>query len=151
MKLYWIVAQEEHANAQNIEYSYSEYTYDVCSVKLNKYEAYNLTKEGSITLATAMDEWSKNNQGDFPMTVVGYEVVGYPNLHNSTLQTATYFFLDDGRVLFASAITLLRNFFDIISKFGTPSENGGLKLSVKMAKNKDKSYYIVKIHGVGNE
>lgn len=44
----------------------------------------------------------------------------------------------------------MREFFNIIAEFGIPSQNKGIKISIKMINKNNKSWYLTKIIGTGN-
>ncbi|WP_208436949.1 hypothetical protein [Bartonella taylorii] len=96
----------------------------------------------------------ENNDDEFKCTVVGYlvEKREYPIKNNNdgkiSSQDVAYLYLNDGRVLFVTAHTALRDFFEIVNQFGLPSDNKGLNISISLIK-KDKSWYMMKILGAG--
>ncbi len=54
----------------------------------------------------------------------------------------SYLYLDDGRVLFITAYTASRGFFEIVKRFGVLSENNDIK-RIK----KEKKWYLIKTLG----
>ncbi|UTO28240.1 hypothetical protein [Bartonella harrusi] len=66
-----------------------------------------------------------------------------------SVQTALYLYLHDNTLVFVPASTALKKLFDIFKRFGTPSKNNGLVISIILTNEGNKSYYLFDILGRG--